>query len=156
MRIKEMLPICCQYLTEFVWNPHKYCLLFGRFLIRTLSCGVSHLTHVFKYFDWRILNFLIILLRWAVRLFVVKTLSSTYYQTCIHKVCGSRWPLFHCSLNCSPFGIMVTALYLNSLFETLSLPRNSRSVGNKFIRFDYNCTKLSHKLLIANFPELYR
>ena len=36
MRIKEMLPICCQDLTEFVWNPHKYWLLFGRFLIRTL------------------------------------------------------------------------------------------------------------------------
>jgi len=28
--IKEMLPICCQHLTEFVWNPHKYWLLFGR------------------------------------------------------------------------------------------------------------------------------
>ena len=30
MRIKEMLPICSQHLTEFVWNPHKYWLLFGR------------------------------------------------------------------------------------------------------------------------------
>ena len=41
VNIKEMLPICCQYLTEFVWNPHKYWLLFGCFLIRTRCSGSS-------------------------------------------------------------------------------------------------------------------
>ena len=35
MRIEEMLPFRCQYLTEFACIPHKYWIRYGRLLTRT-------------------------------------------------------------------------------------------------------------------------